>query len=353
MPALVISGIAIGCVYALIAAGYAIVYRTTGVLNFAQGSFVMLSGMACAWLITAQRWPYPLAALGGFALTIAAGTAIWLLLMAPMLVRRLGVGLAVIATLVVSYALTDAVLLWQGPNPQSVPPIQPAFQFSVGGTRVSSGQVYVIIGMALILSLLSAFLKYTPLGRATRASAADHETAQLLGISPVRVGGYAMCIAAAVGALGGLLITPIQFTSASGATSLALYGFVAAVLGGFGRLSGGVLGGLVIGVLQELVSRYISTAYSDAITFGVLIAVLLIRPQGLLGAPDFGRARKRRFGRARKAPATSGTPGAPGAKAPAGTAGGASASQAPHDEKTPVPDRQSQRAADVAGADGP
>src|SRR6185437_2802585 len=116
----------------------------------------------------------------------------------------------------------------------------------------------------------SAFLKYTPLGRATRASAADHETAQLLGISPVRVGGYAMCIAAAVGALGGLLITPIQFTSASGATSLALYGFVAAVLGGFGRLSGGVIGGLII--------------------------VLLLRPQGLLGAPNYGRARRARGG---------------------------------------------------------
>ena len=294
MIALVVSGIVIGCVYALIAAGYAIVYRTTGVLNFAQGSFVMLSAMACSWLISAEGWSYPLAALGGLVLTVAAGAAIWMLVMAPMLIRRLGIGLAVIATLVVSYALTDAVLLWQGPDPRSLPAIQPAFLFHLGGTRISSGQVYVIVGMALILLLLAAFLKYTPLGRATRASAADHETAQLLGISPVRVGGYAMCIAAAVGGLGGLLITPIQFTSASGAVQLALYGFVAAVLGGFGRLSGGVIGGLVIGVLQELVARYISTAYSDAITFAVLIAVLLLRPQGLLGAPDYGRARRSR-----------------------------------------------------------
>jgi branched-chain amino acid transport system permease protein len=329
--ALIISGIVIGCIYALIAAGYAIVYRTTGVLNFAQGSFVMLSGMTCAWLISSEHWSYPLAAVGGLVLTIAAGAAIWLLLMAPMLIRRLGVGLAVIATLVVSYALTDAVLLWQGPNPQSLPAIQPTFQFTVGGTRISSGQVYVIVGMALILILLSAFLKYTPLGRATRASAADHETAQLLGISPVRVGGYAMCIAAAVGALGGLLITPIQFTSASGATSLALYGFVAAVLGGFGRLSGGVIGGLVIGVLQELVSRYISTAYSDAITFGVLIAVLLLRPQGLLGAPDYGRARRSRGGKATTALA---------AARPAGEASGALVGQS------------GQASADIAARDG-
>jgi branched-chain amino acid transport system permease protein len=317
MLALVISGIVIGCVYALIAAGYAIVYRTTGILNFAQGSFVMLSGMTCAWLIGSEHWSYPLAAVGGLLLTILAGAAIWLLLMAPMLVRRLGVGLAVIATLVVSYALTDAVLLWQGPNPQTLPAIRPSFQFHVGSTRVSSGQVYVIVGMAMILLLLAAFLKFTPLGRATRASAADPETAQLLGISPVRVGGYAMVIAATVGALGGLLITPIQFTSASGAVSLALYGFVAAVLGGFGRLSGGVIGGLVIGVLQELVSRYISTSYSDAIVFGVLIGVLLLRPQGLLGLPDYGRARRSRG---------AGRPGAPAA--PLATAGAGAATEA-------------------------
>jgi branched-chain amino acid transport system permease protein len=341
MLALIISGIVIGCIYALIAAGYAIVYRTTGVLNFAQGSFVMLSGMTCAWLIS-KGWSYPLAALGGLVFTIAAGAAIWMLLMAPMLIRRLGVGLAVIATLVVSYALTDAVLLWQGPNPQSLPAIQPTFQFTVGGTRISSGQVYVIIGMALILILLSAFLKYTPLGRATRASAADHETAQLLGISPVRVGGYAMCIAAAVGALGGLLITPIQFTSASGATSLALYGFVAAVLGGFGRLSGGVIGGLVIGVLQELVGRYISTAYSDAITFAVLIAVLLLRPQGLLGMPNYGRARRARGGK---------PPAAPLAPELAGAASGAPRSQSPAGGTSPQTSRAG-RAADVAARDG-
>jgi branched-chain amino acid transport system permease protein len=292
--ALIISGIVIGCIYALIAAGYIIVYRTTGILNFAQGSFVMLAGMSTSWLIRVEHWAYPLAALGGFLLTVAVGAAIWLLLMAPMLVRRIGLGIAVIATLVVSYAITNIVLIWQGPDPQSLPAIKPSFTFTIAGTRVQSGQLYVIIGMALILLALGLFLRYTRLGRATRACAANDETAQLLGISPIRVGGYAMSIAAGVGALGGLLIAPTQFTSASGAVALALYGFVAAVLGGFGRLAGGVVGGIAIGVLQQLVSRYISTAYSDAITFGILILVLVLRPQGLLGAPDPGRARRRR-----------------------------------------------------------
>ena len=250
--------------------------------------------MGASWLMRDQHWSYPLAALGGFVLAVAVGAAIWILLMAPLLLRRIGLGIAVIATLVVSYAITNAVLLWQGPNPQSLPALSPSFAFTVDGTRINSGEIYVLVGMIIILTALAAFLKYTRLGRATRACAANGETAQLLGISPIRVGGYAMCISAAVGALGGLLITPIQFTSASGATQLALYGFVAAVLGGFGRLTGGVVGGLAIGILQEFVSRYISTAYSDAIVFGVLLLVLVLRPQGILGAPDMGRAKKSR-----------------------------------------------------------
>jgi branched-chain amino acid transport system permease protein len=309
--ALVISGIVIGCIYALIAAGYIIVYRTTGILNFAQGSFVMLAGMATSWLIRVEHWSYPLAALGGFVLTVAVGALMWMLLMAPLLVRRIGLGIAVIATLVISYAITNVVLLWQGPDPQSLPAIEPSFTFTLAGTRVSSGKIYVIVGMTLILLALALFLQYTRLGRATRACAADHETAQLLGISPIRVGGYAMSIAAGVGALGGLLIAPTQFTAASGATSLALYGFVAAVLGGFGRLAGGVVGGIAIGVLQQLVSRYISTAYSDAITFGILILVLVLRPEGLLGEPDPGRARRFRGPRTRVAETAGPTPTSP------------------------------------------
>lgn len=311
MLALVISGIVIGCIYALIAAGYIIVYRTTGILNFAQGSFVMLAGMATSWLIRVEHWSYPLAALGGFVLTVAVGALMWMLLMAPLLVRRIGLGIAVIATLVISYAITNVVLLWQGPDPQSLPAIEPSFTFTLAGTRVSSGKIYVIVGMTLILLALALFLQYTRLGRATRACAADHETAQLLGISPIRVGGYAMSIAAGVGALGGLLIAPTQFTAASGATSLALYGFVAAVLGGFGRLAGGVVGGIAIGVLQQLVSRYISTAYSDAITFGILILVLVLRPEGLLGEPDPGRARRFRGPRTRVAETAGPTPTSP------------------------------------------
>jgi len=294
MLALVVSGVVIGCIYALIAAGYVIVYRTTGILNFAQGSFVMLAGMSTSWLMRSAHWPYLLAGIGGLLITVGVGAVMWVLLMAPLIARRLGLGLAVIATLVSSYAFTDAVLLWQGPNPQSLPAISPSFTFHVGKTRINSGQIYVVVGMALILAALALFLQHTRLGRATRACAANQETAQLLGISPIRVGGYAMAISAAVGALGGLLITPIQFTSASGATSLALYGFVAAVLGGFGRLTGGVVGGIVIGILQEFTARYLSSAFSDAITFGVLILVLVLRPQGLLGAPNPGRAHRSR-----------------------------------------------------------
>lgn len=289
MAALIVTGVVLGCVYALIAAGYAIVHRTTGVLNFAQGAFVMLSGMGTVWFLNVAHLPYILAAAGGLVLSVAAGALVWMALLAPLLVRRIGIGIAVIATLIASYAFSDAVLLWQGPNPQVLPPIQPHFLVVVAGTRIDSGQIYVVVGMILLLLAVAAFLRHTPLGRQTRACAANRETAELLGISPIRVGGYAMCISAAVGAVGGLLVTPIQFTAASGATELALYGFVAAVLGGFGRMDGAVVGGIAIGLVQELTARYMSTAFTDAITFGILMLILIVRPEGILGDVDWAQ----------------------------------------------------------------
>lgn len=287
MAALIVTGVVLGCVYALIAAGYAIVHRTTGVLNFTQGAFVMLSGMGTVWFLKVAHLPYILAAAGGLLLSVAAGALVWVALLAPLLVRRIGIGIAVISTLIASYAFSDAVLLWQGPNPQVLPQIQPSFVVVVGGTRIGSGQIYVVLGMIALLTAVGVFLRRTPLGRQTRACAADRETAQLLGISPIRVGGYAMCISAAVGAVGGLLVTPIQFTAASGATELALYGFVAAVLGGFGRMDGAVVGGIAIGLIQELTARYLATAFTDAITFGILMLILIVRPEGILGGVDW------------------------------------------------------------------
>ena len=285
MIPLIVAGLAIGCVYALVATGFVLVYRTTGILNFTQGSFVMLSGMTASWLITNEHWAYLPADLGAVVFTIITSIVLWFAVLTPLILRRI-FGAAVLATLVASYIYQDAVLRWQGPNPVFLPVIQPTFQIRLFSSNISSGQVYVVLGTLVLIVLLALFLKFTSLGRATRACASNRETAQLLGISPITVGGIAMGICALIGAVSGLLITPILPDAASGGTEIALYGFVAAVFGGFGRLTGALLGGLTIGVVQEFVTRYVSGLYVDAIVFMTLLPILLVRSVLAPGAND-------------------------------------------------------------------
>lgn len=297
MNTLIVSGIVIGSVYCLVAAGYALVYRTTGILNLVQGSFVMLSGMICSWCITAKHLSYPLAALIGLVGTMLVGLACWVFVLSPMLIRRIYFG-TVLATLVMSQLIGNGVTKWQGPNPVFTPNIQPYFTFKFLGTTINSDQLYVVLGMIVLLLGLGSFMRYTSLGRATRACAANREVAQLMGIKPIQVGGIAMVICAFMGGAAGLLLAPLLPDSASGGTAITLYGFVAAVIGGFGRFGGGLVGGILLGILQEFVARYISALYSDAIVFTILILMLVFRPEGIFGefnsTKQRGRSARRR-----------------------------------------------------------
>jgi len=135
----------------------------------------------------------------------------------------------------------------------------------------------------LLILLCGATLRYTMLGRAMRACAASRETSELLGIVPERIGAIAFTATAALGGLGGALITPAQFTSSDAGLAYGVFGFVAAVLGGFGSLVGALIGGLLLGVIDAAVGRYISSNYQTVISFGILLALLAFRPQGIVG----------------------------------------------------------------------
>jgi branched-chain amino acid transport system permease protein len=147
--------------------------------------------------------------------------------------------------------------------------------------------VLVVAGTLLALIALGALLQRTTLGRSMRACSASRETSELLGISPERNGLITLVMAAMLGGLGGILITPAQFTSAVDAPFVyGVYGFVAAIFGGLGSLRGALAGGLLIGVLQAVVGRYLDPTYSTAIVFGALLVVLAFRPQGIFGGGE-------------------------------------------------------------------
>lgn len=276
-------GIATGCVYALVALGYSLVYRTTGVVNFAQGSFVMVGGMSAYWFLDTLRVPYPIALLGGVVFAALVGFILWMLVVLPLWQRRAAPYVVILATLVFFSLVQDGFLHWLGTNPVTLPEWIPGFKIMLGGAGVAGQYLWVALATVVLIVGFVAFLRFSPLGRQMRASAVNRDVSQLLGISPRRIGMLALTSTAAIGGLGGVLITPAQYTSFDVGLTYGIYGFVAAVLGGFGSMWGALVGGIIIGLIQVLTGRYISTAYETFIAFAVLLVLLAFRPKGIFG----------------------------------------------------------------------
>lgn len=276
-------GIATGCVYAVVAVGYSLIYRTTGVVNFAQGSYVMVGGFATWWFFAVAKLPYPLAIAAGVAVTTLVGLGLWIGVVLPLWRRRSASYVVLLSTIVFGAIVGNATLLLLGSLPQTLPPWLPGWGFELEGSRIDGQYGLIVVTTLLLLAGFAAVLRLSPLGRAMRACAASRETSELLGISPERVGALAFTTTAAFGGLGGAMITPAQFTSSEVGLAYGVFGFVAAVLGGFGNLAGALAGGVLLGLVNALVGRYVSSNYQTVIAFGILLALLAVRPQGLLG----------------------------------------------------------------------
>ena len=276
-------GIATGCVYALIAVGYSLTYRTTGVVNFAQGSYVMVGGFATWWFFAEAGLTYPLAIAAGIAVAALIGLALWTIVVLPLWRRRSPPYVVLLSTIVFGAVVGNATLLLLGTLPQTLPPWIPGLEFDFQGNRIDGQYALIILATLLSLIAFGAVLRFSPLGWAVRACAASRDMSQLLGISPERIGAICFLTTAALGGLGGALITPAQFTSSEVGLAYGVFGFVAAVLGGFGSLAGAVVGGVSLGVVNALIGRYVSSNYQTVIAFAILLVLLAVRPQGIVG----------------------------------------------------------------------
>jgi len=276
-------GLATGCVYALIAVGYSLEYRTTGVVNFSEGNYVMVGGFSTYWFLTYAKLPYAIAILAGVLVTTLCGLVLWSFIVLPLWRRRSPPYVVLLGTIVFGAILSILALLLLGPMPQTLPPWIPGFSLSFGDSRIDGQYVVVVILTLLIMAAIAATLQFTPIGREMRACAASRDTSELLGISPERMGLLSFAVTAAIGGLAGAMITPAQFTSSDVGLSYGVFGFVAAVLGGFGTMQGALVGGLLLGLVNVLVGRYVSSNYQAVIAFGLLLALLAVRPQGITG----------------------------------------------------------------------
>lgn len=274
-------GLSLGAVYGLIAVGFSLIYQTTGVMNFAQGVFVMLGGVGAGYAIREWGWDLPGAALFGIGLGVLSGLLLGAGVVLPLWKRGAAGFVTILGTLLFLVAAENVVLNLAGSDPLAVPRFFGSARVGVEPVELDAQAVIIIVLAVAITAALTFALNRTRLGLAMKAVSTDQQVARLLGISPRRVALIAFAVAALLGAVAGLLIAPIQFAAWNAAALYNVKGFIAAVLGGLISIRAALLGGLLLGVAEALIGVYVSTTYLDVALLGVLLALLILRPSGL------------------------------------------------------------------------
>ena len=280
---LLVSGIGTGSIYALIALGFNVVFKSTGAMNFAQGEWVVRGGMISA-LLFASTHNIGLACIAAVVIVSVIGILSERLVVWPL--RRPNALLITLVSIGLAICTRSLVMMVLGKKPVGYPGFSDTATLLVGGIAIQT-QTLWIVGLTLVFLLgMHVFFERTIMGKALRAAAADRDAAAIVGVRVETTVMLSFAIAAFGGALAGALITPLTLSSYDQGALFGFKGFSAAMLGGIGSLPGAVVGGLALGLLEAFGSFYISSDFKDAIAFAVLLAILFARPSGLLGRAD-------------------------------------------------------------------
>jgi branched-chain amino acid transport system permease protein len=274
------SAIAAGAVYGLLGAGFSLAYRTTGIVNFAQGDMAML-GAYVTYSVFSSGAPLVVAALAGVLAGGVTGAGMERVVLRPLYGRPVVAG--ILATVGVSVVLQSAIQLIWGSVPLTLPTLASSTPWHIGSVAFSPAQLVLLLVTIAVSAALVVSIDRTRVGRGMRACAQDSEVVVLFGISAQRLYLLAFTMAGMLAGLAGALITPtIGLTPTRGVT-LSVLGFAAAVLGGLGSVTGAIVGGILIAILRNLASVYVSAAYADAVAYVAIVLVLLVRVRGLMG----------------------------------------------------------------------
>jgi branched-chain amino acid transport system permease protein len=276
---IVIGGFATGCIYAVVGLGFTLVYRTLRMVNFAQGQ-VFMAG-AFLGLSIAQRWPLPAPIL---LLAVAAVAFVVGMLLERFIFRRLyhNHEVFIVGSIGLGIVLMNGVRVFF-PEPVPFPKVFGDKVIELGTARFQQANLWVVGCTIALVVLLHLMFAYTRTGRALRSVAADAEIASAVGVNVQRSIGFTFGLSFAVAAVAGVLIGPLYFVSFDMGDMVGLKAFSAAVFGGINSIPGTILGGVVIGILENVAGGYISSAYKDLVAFVILLLMLVWRPTGLLG----------------------------------------------------------------------
>lgn len=282
---LTFSGLAVGAIYALVAIGFTLLWQTSGSINFAQGEFVMLP----AFFMLAGLKFFDFGLAPAFVLSVGISMilqgAVYKRGVVDPLLRH-GVLPMVVASLGLSIALKNLVKATVSAEAQPFPAVFPDRIFNVMGVTITLADLGTLGVAALVIGALWWMLNRTLTGQAMQAVAQSRETAAVLGIDVQRMVLYAFAANAALAAVAALLVTPSYLAKFDMGDGLGMKAFFAAIIGGFNQVQGALLGGLLVGVLENLAAAYISPAYKDAIALVLFCAVILVKPEGLLGREE-------------------------------------------------------------------
>jgi branched-chain amino acid transport system permease protein len=281
---LIVSGVAAGSIYALAALGFTLLWQASGTINFAQGEFVMVPAFVMLICMSAGAPLWLAFVLTCLIAMLLLGVVFKRAIVDPLI--RHGVIPLVIASLGLSIGLKQLVRAGYSAQAFAFPSLFPSGQFSIGSVAVSYADVGTLAFAALIVIALQAFLERTVTGRAMQAVAQNTDAARVLGIDVRRMVLYAFLINALLATVAALLVTPAYLAKFDMGDSLGPKAFFAAIIGGFNQTRGALLGGVLIGLLENLVGFYVSPAYKEGVALILFLAVILVRPEGLLGKAE-------------------------------------------------------------------
>ncbi|WP_439572017.1 branched-chain amino acid ABC transporter permease [Phreatobacter sp.] len=279
---LVISGLAQGCIYGLIALGFVLIYKATETVNFAQGELLMIGAFAGLFASTLLGLPYWLALLSAMAATAIVGFGLERVVLRPILGQS-AVSI-VMVTIGIGYMSRGLVTMLPvvGTDTHTLPVPFRGEVFHVGGVVISAEHIVIIATTIVLCALLAAMFRYTKMGIAMQAVSQNQLAAYYMGIPVKRLSSLVWAIAAAVAAIAGILLAPLTFIHAN-MGFIGIKAFPAAVIGGFTSLPGAIVGGLIIGVVEQLAGFYLMEGFKDAAPFIVVLAMLILKPNGLFG----------------------------------------------------------------------
>jgi branched-subunit amino acid ABC-type transport system permease component len=287
---LLVGGLAVGCVYSLVALGFAMIMRATSIIHFAQGELMMLGamcGLTSLWLLPVL--PLLLVVAVGMVSSGFIAVMMELLVYRTLRRRRVPIMNIITATVGMSILCINAARLIWGSEPLRFPELFTATAYEFAGIRISPQLFWIMVMAVAIMGALQLFLKFTRTGIAMQAVAQDPEAAQLMGANLTRMMAYTFAISGMMAGAAGIMLGSMFFAFFEMGFITGLKGFVAATLGGLGSIAGAMLGGILFGLIETFSTVFLSSAYKDAIGMILLIAILLVLPSGLVGLWQRGK----------------------------------------------------------------